>query len=84
MARDTTPIVKQSRREGYALHPKAHKVLARKSGIPGQHSGGRQGKQSLRHTRLEATKFCEVTAAFEAHLERQVFDFPKLKMYHPS
>jgi len=34
MARDTTPIVKQSRREGYALHPKAHKVLARKSGIP--------------------------------------------------
>lgn len=47
MARDTSPIVKQSRREGYALHPKAHKILARKSGIPGQHSGGRQGKQSL-------------------------------------
>lgn len=52
MARDTTPIVKQSRREGYALHPKAHKVLARKSGIPGQHSGGRQGKQSLYATQL--------------------------------
>lgn len=47
MARDTSPIVKQSRREGYALHPKAHKILARKSGIPGQHSGGRQGKPSL-------------------------------------
>lgn len=47
MARDTSPIVKQSRREGYALHPKAHKILAKKSGIPGQHSGGRQGKQSL-------------------------------------
>lgn len=44
----------------------------------------RQGKQRLRHTRLAATAFCEVTAAFEAHLERQVFDFPKLKMYHPS
>ena len=26
MARDNSPIVKQSRREGYALHPKAHKV----------------------------------------------------------
>lgn len=47
MARDTSPIVKQSRREGYALHPKAHKIMVKKSGIPGAHSGGRQGKQSL-------------------------------------
>lgn len=47
MARDRSPIVKQSRREGYALHPKAHKVLARKSGIPGEHAHGRQGKMSL-------------------------------------
>lgn len=47
MSRDTSPIVKQSRREGYALHPKAHKVLARKSNIPGQHGGGRQNKPSL-------------------------------------
>jgi len=47
MARDTSPIVKQSRREGYALHPKAHKILAKKSGIPGEHAHGRQGKQSL-------------------------------------
>lgn len=52
MARDISPIVKQSRREGYALHPKAHKVLARKSGIPGQHSGERQGKSSLYLTQL--------------------------------
>jgi len=52
MARDTSPIVKQSRREGYALHPKAHKILAKKSGIPGQHGGGRQGKQSLYATQL--------------------------------
>lgn len=52
MARDTSPIVKQSRREGYALHPKAYKILAKKSGIPGQHSGGRQGKQSLYATQL--------------------------------
>lgn len=47
MARDTSPIVKQSRREGYALHPKAHKILAKKTGIPGQHAHGRQGKPSL-------------------------------------
>lgn len=52
MARDTSPIVKQSRREGYALHPKAHKILAKKTGIPGQHAHGRQGKQSLYATQL--------------------------------
>ncbi len=52
MARDSSPIVKQSRREGYALHPKAHKVMARKSGIPGQHAHGRQGKPSLYLTQL--------------------------------
>lgn len=52
MARDTSPIVKQSRREGYALHPKAVKVMARKSGIPGQHAHGRQGKPSLYLTQL--------------------------------
>ena len=52
MARDTSPIVKQSRREGYALHPKAHKILLRKPGIPGQHSGGRQSKPSLYQVQL--------------------------------
>lgn len=52
MARDTTPIVKQSRREGYALHPKAHKIMAKKSGIPGQHAHGRQSKPSLYATQL--------------------------------
>ena len=52
MARDTSPIVKQSRREGYALHPKAHKIMARKSGIPGQHANDRQGKASLYLTQL--------------------------------
>jgi small subunit ribosomal protein S4 len=52
MARDVSPIVKQSRREGYALHPKAHKIMARKSGIPGEHAHGRQGKPSLYLTQL--------------------------------
>lgn len=52
MARDTSPIVKQSRREGYALHSKAHKIMAKKTGIPGQHANGRQGKPSLYLTQL--------------------------------
>jgi small subunit ribosomal protein S4 len=52
MARDTSPIVKQSRREGYALHPKAAKVMAKKTGIPGMHAHGRQSKPSLYLTQL--------------------------------
>jgi small subunit ribosomal protein S4 len=47
MARDRSPIVKQSRREGYALHPKAHKIMAKKTSIPGAHGRGRQSKPSL-------------------------------------
>lgn len=38
MARDTQSIVKMSRREGYALHPKAHKALVKRSTPPGQQS----------------------------------------------
>lgn len=36
MARDRSPITKQSRREGYALHPKAHKIMVRRNSPPGQ------------------------------------------------
>lgn len=36
MARDTQSIVKMSRREGYALHPKAHKALLKRTSTPGQ------------------------------------------------
>ncbi|MBA2279385.1 30S ribosomal protein S4 [Candidatus Saccharibacteria bacterium] len=32
-------IVKQSRREGYALHPKAHKALVKRSTLPGKQPG---------------------------------------------
>lgn len=41
MARDTHSIVKMSRREGYALHPKAHKVLAKRQSLPGASGTGR-------------------------------------------
>ena len=44
MARDTRSIVKMSRREGYALHPKAHKALVKRAGVmPGQNANSRGG-----------------------------------------
>ncbi len=43
MARDTRSIVKMSRREGYALHPKAHKALVKRPTPPGQHGNSRGG-----------------------------------------
>jgi small subunit ribosomal protein S4 len=42
MARDTQSIVKMSRREGYALHPKAHKALVKRTTPPGQQGNGRR------------------------------------------
>lgn len=41
MARDRQSIVKMSRREGYALHPKAHKALVKRSSLPGQSANSR-------------------------------------------
>jgi small subunit ribosomal protein S4 len=46
MARDTRSIVKMSRREGYALHPKAHKALVKRSSPPGQHGRNQRIKSS--------------------------------------
>lgn len=47
MARNTSSIVKQSRREGYALHPKAHKYLAKRTALPGEKSSrGRRNNPS--------------------------------------
>lgn len=42
MARDTQSIVKMSRREGYALHPKAHKALVKRPLPPGMQGGRNQ------------------------------------------
>lgn len=46
MARDTHSIVKMSRREGYALHPKAHKALVKRATPPGQHGRNARLKNS--------------------------------------
>lgn len=54
MARDTQSIVKMSRREGYALHPKAHKALAKRTTAPGQaaNSRGSRNKPSQYNLQL--------------------------------
>jgi small subunit ribosomal protein S4 len=46
MARDRGSIVKMSRREGYALHPKAHKALVKRTTKPGQSASGRPMRRS--------------------------------------
>lgn len=46
MARDRSPITKQSRREGYALHPKAHKIMVKRTSPPGEKGTGRRSKPS--------------------------------------
>lgn len=52
MARDLQSIVKRSRREGYALHPKAHKALVKRSGPPGQAAadGGRRRPKASQYS----------------------------------
>src|SRR5438045_1126815 len=54
MARETGSIVKMSRREGYALHPKAHKALVKRTTPPGGMSTGRgmRGKSSQYNLQL--------------------------------
>ncbi len=50
MARDTHSIVKMSRREGYALHPKAHKALAKRTTPPGQQGTGRRPAKASQYS----------------------------------
>lgn len=50
MARDTRSIVKMSRREGYALHPKAHKALVKRSTPPGQVGNGRRPAKASQYS----------------------------------
>ena len=80
MARDRSPIVKQSRREGVALAPKAHKVMVRKSGIPGQHAHGRQGKSSLYLTQLrEKQKVRRMYGLLEKQFARLMKEASKMQ-----
>lgn len=50
MARDMQSIVKMSRREGYALHPKAHKALVKRPLPPGAQGGRNQRKKPSQYS----------------------------------
>jgi small subunit ribosomal protein S4 len=50
MARDIKSIVKMSRREEYALHPKAHKIMAKRTAMPGQDVQTRFRKKSSQYS----------------------------------
>ena len=52
MARDLQSIVKMSRREGYALNPKAHKALVKRSAPPGGMRSGRPAQKSQYNLQL--------------------------------
>lgn len=53
MARNMGPIVKMSRREGYALHPKAHKALVKRSTPPGEQHTGRGSRNKASQYSLQ-------------------------------
>jgi small subunit ribosomal protein S4 len=69
MGRETRPIVKLSRREGYALHPKAHKALVKRSGPPG-HQGTYAGRSKSSQYALQLREKQKVKRLYGL-LERQ-------------
>jgi len=70
MARDRASIVKQSRREGYALHPKAHKALVKRTTMPGQTLGGRPPRNKASQYSLQLREKQKVKRLYGL-LERQ-------------
>ena len=50
MARDRSSIVKMSRREGYALHPKAHKALVKRTSMPGANAQSRPRNKTSQYS----------------------------------
>lgn len=70
MARDRQSIVKMSRREGYALHPKAHKALVKRSSKPGQNPQGRGPRSKASQYSLQLREKQKVKRLYGL-LERQ-------------
>lgn len=75
MARDTRSIVKMSRREGYALHPKAHKALVKRSTTPGE-SGARQSRNKPSQYNIQLREKQKVKRLYGL-LERQFSNLMK-------
>lgn len=84
MARLTTSISKLSRREGYALHPKAHKILARRPTPPGgQKKAGRPSVSSQYAIQLrEKQKVKRIYGLLEKQFSNLVLD--SLKKQGPT
>lgn len=76
MARDTQSIVKMSRREGYALHPKAHKALVKRTTPPGQAANSRGMRQKTSQYSLQLREKQKVKRLYGL-LERQFSNLMK-------
>ncbi len=78
MARDRQSIVKMSRREGYALHPKAHKALVKRTSKPGQNpnSRGPRGNRNASQYSLQLREKQKVKRLYGL-LERQFSNLMK-------
>ena len=76
MARDTRSIVKMSRREGYALHPKAHKALVKRTSPPGQQMDGRGSRNKSSQYALQLREKQKVKRLYGL-LERQFSNLMK-------
>lgn len=76
MARDTQSIVKMSRREGYALHPKAHKALVKRPTPPGQQGNGRGGRNKTSQYAMQLREKQKVKRLYGL-LERQFSNLMK-------
>lgn len=76
MARDRQSIVKMSRREGYALHPKAHKALVKRTTPPGQVTTGRGSRGRASQYSLQLREKQKVKRLYGL-LERQFSNLMK-------
>jgi small subunit ribosomal protein S4 len=76
MARDTQSIVKMSRREGYALHPKAHKALVKRTIVPGGAATGRSSRNKASQYSLQLREKQKVKRLYGL-LERQFSNLMK-------
>jgi small subunit ribosomal protein S4 len=74
MARDMTSIVKRSRREKVALHPKAVKALAKRNYAPGEHgqTGMRQKQSQYAMQLREKQKVKRIYGLLEKQFARLV------------
>ena len=75
MARDTQSITKMSRREGYALHPKALKYMVKRSTIPGQH-----GRNNRRTTTSQYSLQRQLVSHGHFTLNGRRIDIPSIRL----